>query len=123
MASKLTVKLSVLLCMLAIGIIFSCRQAVDPPRQSGNRSEAVDGALAHVMLDLSEANNPEKEWCYSPKSTTVIGVPFMPRPVQVSFDGALYTGDAELCFFYGDPLKPVYLLYLSDKITLKLVRA
>ncbi len=107
MASKLSVKLSVPLCLLAISIMFSCRQTVVPPWQSGNRSEAVNGASAHVMLDLSEVNNPEKEWCYSPKSTTVIGVPFMPRPVQVTYDGAIYTRDAELCFFYGDILKPV----------------
>jgi len=31
----------------------------------------------------------------------------MPRPVQVTYDGAIYTRDAELCFFYGDSLKPV----------------
>lgn len=72
-----------------------------------NQCSAVDGASAFVMLDLDNINNPEKEWCYSPKSTTVIGIPFMPRPVQVTYDGAIYTRDAELCFFYGDSLKPV----------------
>ncbi len=71
------------------------------------QSPAVDGGLAYVMVDLDEINDPEKEWCYTPKSTTVIGVPFMPRPVQVTYDGALYTRDAEVCFFYGDSLKPL----------------
>lgn len=68
---------------------------------------SINGAEAYQMLDLAKVNNPDKEWCYSPKSTTVIGVPFMPRAVQVTYDGAIYTGDAEVCFFYGDSLKPV----------------
>ncbi len=71
------------------------------------KGTAVDGASSFVMLDLNKINSPEKEWCYSPKSTTVIGIPFMRRPVQVTYDGAIYTRDAELCFFYGDRLTPV----------------
>ena len=107
MAIKSKIKFNVPVCLLCFSIMFSCKQTVVQSWQSGNRSEADDGASAHLMLDLSKVDNPEKEWCYSPKSTTVIGVPFMPRPVQVTYDGAIYTGDAELCFFYGDSLKPV----------------
>jgi len=59
------------------------------------------------MFDSNKVDDPTKTWCYSPKSTTVIGVPFVSTPVQVTFDGAIYTGSAELCFFYGKDLKPV----------------
>jgi hypothetical protein len=31
----------------------------------------------------------------------------MPDAVQVTYDGAIFTRHAELCFFYGDPLRPV----------------
>lgn len=50
---------------------------------------------------------PDREWCYAAQSTTVIGLPFVPEPVQVTYDGAVYTRHAELAFFYGEPLKPV----------------
>ncbi len=106
-AIKSHAKLCLFALLMIASIMFSCREADVPTGKSGIRSEAVNGAEAHIMLDLTRVNNPYKEWCYSPKSTTVIGVPFMPRPVQVTFDGALYTGDAELCFLYGDSLKPV----------------
>jgi hypothetical protein len=66
----------------------------------------VAGGVLGAMLD-PETDDPEQEWCYLGKSTTVIGVPYMPDAVQVTFDGALYTRHAELCFFYGDPLRPV----------------
>ena len=52
-------------------------------------------------------DDPARPWCYIAKSTTLIGVPYMPDAVQVTFDGAIYTRQAELCFFYGDPLRPV----------------
>jgi len=34
-------------------------------------------------------------------------MPFAPSPVQVTYDGAIYTRNAELVFCYGDPLRPV----------------
>ncbi len=49
----------------------------------------------------------EEEWCYAAQSTTVIGMPFVPEPVQVTYDGAIYTRYAELAFFHGKTLKPV----------------
>ena len=52
-------------------------------------------------------DRPEEEWCYAAQSTTVIGMPFVPEPVQVTYDGAIYTRHAELAFFYGKTLKPV----------------
>jgi hypothetical protein len=48
-----------------------------------------------------------QEWCYAAQSTTVIGMPFVPAPVQVTYDGAIYTRYAELAFFYGKELRPV----------------
>jgi prepilin-type N-terminal cleavage/methylation domain-containing protein len=59
-------------------------------------------AMVNPSLD-----DPNREWCYLAKSTTVIGVPFQPDVVQVTWDGALFTGQAELCFFYGNPPQAV----------------
>lgn len=44
-----------------------------------------------------------KPWSYLTHTTTLIGVPWMPDAVQVTYDGAIFTGHAELCFFYGEP--------------------
>jgi hypothetical protein len=57
-------------------------------------------AGAAPMLDPS-TDRPGEEWCYLAKSTTVIGVPFQPDVTQLTFDGAVFTRNAELCFFYG----------------------
>jgi hypothetical protein len=62
----------------------------------------VQAAMVDPALD-----DPNREWCYLAKSTTVIGVPYMPDAVQVTFDGAIFTTQAELCFFYGNPVQPV----------------
>jgi hypothetical protein len=71
------------------------------PALSAAASPAVAG-----MLDPA-TDDPQREWCYLAKSTTVIGVPFQPDVTQVTFDGALFTRNAELCFFYGTPLRPL----------------
>lgn len=63
-------------------------------------------AAAEPMLDPA-TDDLQRPWCFLDKSTTVIGVPYMPDVTQVTFDGALYTREAELCFFFGEPLKPV----------------
>lgn len=60
------------------------------------------------MLD-SAADKPGEEWCYLSKSTTVIGVPFQPDVTQITFDGSVYTRNAELCFFYGGKHQPFLL--------------
>lgn len=52
-------------------------------------------------------DQPGREWCYAAQSTTVIGLPFVPEPVQVTYDGAIYTRHAELAFFFGKPLTPM----------------
>jgi hypothetical protein len=91
---------------IILSIVSSCTSG-DSFRLNVKPSEAVNGGAAQVMVDLDRINDPAKEWCYTPKTTTAIGMPFMPRPVQVTYDGALYTRDAEVCFFYGDSLKPL----------------
>ena len=63
-------------------------------------------AAADPMLD-PVTDDPRREWCYLAKSTTVIGVPYQPDVTQVTYDGALFTRSAELCFFYGEPLRPM----------------
>ncbi len=82
-----------LAAMLAAGPVPACaRQAPVAPAMS----------MANPAID-----DPGKPWCYLQHSTTLVGVPYMPDAIQVTYDGALYTGHAELCFFYGRPLRPV----------------
>ena len=57
-----------------------------------------------VSPEIDDLNEP---WCFLAHTTTVIGMPWMPEAVQVTYDGAIFTRNAELCFFYGDPLRPV----------------
>jgi hypothetical protein len=61
---------------------------------------------AYKMMDPG-IDDPSKEWCYLAKSTTVIGLPFQPDVTAITYDGALYTGYVELCFFYGKENKPL----------------
>jgi len=61
---------------------------------------------ANPMLDPG-VDGPGGEWSYMAKPTTVIGVPYQPAPVQVTFDGAVFTGQAELCLFVGEPPRPI----------------
>ncbi len=63
--------------------------------------------LANGPLFDPTIDHPNREWCYAAQSTTVIGMPFVPEPVQVTYDGAVYTRYAELAFFHGKALKPV----------------
>jgi hypothetical protein len=67
---------------------------------------AAAAAQVAPMFD-PKIDDPGKEWCYAAQSTTVIGLPFVPEPIQVTYDGAIYTRYAELAFFYGPPLTPV----------------
>jgi len=70
----------------------------------GLNTAASFGQMVNPSID-----DPNREWCYLTKSTTVIGVPWQPDVVQVTWDGALYTGSAgssELCFFYGNGNPP-----------------
>jgi alpha-N-acetylglucosaminidase len=60
----------------------------------------------NAMLDPA-TDKPGEPWCYLDKSTTCIGVPGQPDMTQVTFDGALYTRNAELCFFTGDKDTPL----------------
>ena len=46
-------------------------------------------------------------FCYLSKSSTIIGMKDAHTGTQVTFDGAFYTGAAELAFFTGTPLRPI----------------
>ena len=67
---------------------------------------AINGANSYNMHD-EQFYDPNKEWCYIPKTTTVIGIPFTPSPVQVTYDGAIYTNESEMFFFYGKNRTPL----------------
>ncbi|HZW71087.1 MAG TPA: hypothetical protein VFF57_09420 [Hanamia sp.] len=61
----------------------------------------LSGNAQSDFFDGNLKDDPNKEWSYLKKSTTVIGVPFQPDVTQVTYDGALFTRYAELCFSYG----------------------
>jgi hypothetical protein len=46
-------------------------------------------------------------FCYLAKSTTELAVVTAPRGTQVTFDGSLHCGAAELCFFTGSKMSPI----------------
>jgi hypothetical protein len=67
-------------------------------------------------------DDPAKPWCYLAKSTTVVGVPHQSgyttgtaetaiytygAVTQVTYDGSLYTNNAELGFYYGKDDTPL----------------
>lgn len=64
-------------------------------------------ALAGPVFDPAQ-DDPTKPWSYFGQTTTLIGVPFMPDAIQVTYDGALFTRHAELCFFIGEPARPFF---------------
>jgi hypothetical protein len=66
-------------------------------------------AAAGRKMVAADIYDEDKQWCYSPESTTVIGMPFVPEPVQVTYDGAIYTRYAELAFFTGEDFKPLFI--------------
>ncbi len=70
-------------------------------------SLAANALRADAPMFDPALDRPDQQWCYAAQSTTVIGLPFVPEPVQVTYDGAVYTRYAELAFFYGKTLKPV----------------
>jgi len=66
----------------------------------------IPGLAAVDMLDPA-TDTADGAWCYLAKSTTVIGVPEQPDVTQITFDGAMFTRNAELCFFYGSTNTPL----------------
>ena len=61
-----------------------------------------------VFTESQFKDDLTKEWCYLKKSATVIGMPFQSRMALVTYDGTLYTGEAELSFFYGKEKLPMF---------------
>ena len=60
------------------------------------------------MVDPS-TDDMNREWSYEVRPTVCIGVPWQPDWTHVTYDGALYSRQhAELCFFHGDPLRPIH---------------
>lgn len=71
-------------------------------------SISLNNILLFANNDLLK-DDPNKEWCYLKKSTTVIGMPFNPQITEVTYDGSLYTGYSELCFSYGKDDNPILI--------------
>lgn len=65
----------------------------------------TDGKCMVSMVD--PAIDESGPFCYLSKPNTTLAVMAARRGSQMTFDGAIYTGAAELCFFYGNPLQAV----------------
>lgn len=72
------------------------------PHPAGTEPVIQAGQMVEPGLD-----DLTRPWCYLSKSTTVLASLGHDDVSQVTFDGAIYTGHAELCFFYGDSLTPL----------------
>lgn len=65
-----------------------------------------DAVLERRTLMVDPSLDDAEPFCYLAKSTTTLSV-MGSLGTQVTFDGSLYIGAAELAFFYGTPLKPI----------------
>ncbi len=71
-----------------------------------NQNIAKGQALRGMVDPATDDMN--REWSYETRPTVCIGVPLQPDWTHVTYDGALYSRQhAELCFFRGDPLRPL----------------
>ena len=85
--------------LLIIAIIFSCLAA------SVIAAPAYHGPPKMIA---PSHDNPQKEWSYPPKMTSVVGLPFVGTPVQITYDMSIFsTGNGELSFFYGKDNLPI----------------
>ena len=66
----------------------------------------LPAALPADMVDPS-IDGFADPFCYLAKPSGLLGGVGAARATQVTWDGALYTGEAELCFVIGDPPRPV----------------
>ncbi|MCP5535015.1 MAG: discoidin domain-containing protein [Akkermansiaceae bacterium] len=66
----------------------------------------TDGGWPMVDPKLDDASKP---WCYFTHPVTCIGMPWQPDPIgiQVTPEGNIYTGRAELCLFWGENDTPL----------------
>ncbi|MCX7019690.1 MAG: discoidin domain-containing protein [Candidatus Sumerlaeota bacterium] len=64
-------------------------------------------ANSAVVRMVDPAIDTTGPFCYLAKPNFNIGVMANRIGSQITFDGAIYSGGSELCFFYGSPLKPV----------------
>jgi hypothetical protein len=77
----------------------------------------------YKKMAMENLDDLSKPWCYMAKSTTVIGVPHQPgyttgtaqtaiytygAVTQVTYDGSLFTNNAELGFYYGKNDVPLF---------------
>ena len=64
-------------------------------------TEGRNPAMADPAID---ATGP---FCYLSRPTAQLAVAAANRGSQLTYDGAVHTGSAELCFFTGSPLRPI----------------
>jgi hypothetical protein len=68
---------------------------------------ALRGEILSEMVDPA-IDDPARPFCYFSRPSTVIGVMDGRGGTQVTAEGYLYTGSAELMFFAGRSLQPTY---------------
>lgn len=95
-------------CDLTKEIVFlSVMALILNPCSAQKIKKISENGITETKMVNPSIDDPDKPWCYLQNSTTVIGVPYMPDAVQITYDGAIYTNKAELCFFYGSSRMPV----------------
>jgi len=75
----------------------------------GTASKDAGATEEFSKLMVDPAIDDTGPFCYLSKPSTQIAVPGVTKGTQFTFDGALYNGDTELCFFYGESLKPLLM--------------
>lgn len=71
-------------------------------------AEEKNAAAAVWLPMVDPAIDDVGPFSYLAKPSSQIAVPRVTKGTQLTFDGALNNGEAELCFFQGDSLKPIF---------------
>lgn len=79
-------------------ILFACAMQKEEKEEKQKSRPVI---MVNPEIDIAEP------FGYLAKPTTCLSVIGAPYGTQVCFDGSLHTSESELCFFYGEPLKPI----------------
>jgi len=88
--------------------VFACFILVTGAGEDKKQDQEEKKDAFENILMVDPAIDSEQPFCYLAKPNTCLSVMGSPHGTQVCFDGSLYTGAAELCFFYGDAYKPLF---------------
>ena len=84
----------------SVPVIAGVMKAADAAKGDPPPDEAPKPPHLYHRMVSPAIDDLQKPWTFLAHTTTVIGMPWMPEAVQVTYDGAIFTRHAELCFFY-----------------------